>query len=358
MSIFFRYISREIVKSAAVVAVVVITVYLAVDFFGKIDNFMEADLPPAVALVFFGLKIPFIVVQMMPVAVLIAVLLVFGLMKKNNEIIVIKTSGLSVGSLLAPAAAVGAGASLLLFLVSEMVVPVTTGQANQIWLQKVRQKTSTLQKRSDIWLKDEQVILYIRHYDPAEQKVFGITVNYIGENFQIKRRIDARRGVYTNNTWILQDLMDSRFGKKGNLVRSDVKRRLTVDLSIMPEDLGRAVKSTKEMGFVELLHHIEELKSEGYSVATYRTDLHAKISFSVVCLLMSIFATGLALSGRSRGDITANIAYGIGTSFIYWIFYSFCLSLGYGGILPPLVAAWTANIVFLLAGGLMVIRAA
>ena len=41
------------------------------------------------------------------------------------------------------------------------------------------------------------------------------------------------------------------------------------------------------------------------------------------------------------------IALGIGTAFLYWIFYSFCLSLGYGEMLPPAIAAWTANLVFL-----------
>jgi len=49
-----------------------------------------------------------------------------------------------------------------------------------------------------------------------------------------------------------------------------------------------------------------------------------------------------------------SFAYGILTAFIYWSFYSFCLSLGYGNVLPPMLAAWIANLIFFCAAGLAV----
>ena len=49
--------------------------------------------------------------------------------------------------------------------------------------------------------------------------------------------------------------------------------------------------------------------------------------------------------------------YAIGLTFIYYVFMSLCLSLGYGGLLPPLVAAWMANITFLIVGLLVLLQA-
>jgi lipopolysaccharide export system permease protein len=347
MSILFRYISREILKQFAVIATVVVVVYIAIDFFEKIDEVLKSGLPFSEFVVFFLLKIPLVLVQITPLASLIATLVVFGLMKRNNEITALKSCGLGIGVLLKPAAITGAGFCLTLFLLSEFVVPATIGQANYIWLKKIRHKATATDKRDDIWLKDSRVIMHISHYTPEQKAVFGVTLNFFDENFRLTRRIDAAKGSYSGLQWVFVNAMDHHFDEKGDLQQSSVARRLKVDLDIVPEDLGRAAKSSEEMGFLELLRHIRKIAAEGYGTIPYRVDLHAKIAFPFVCLLMSLLGTGLGASGRSLGGFAATIAYGIGIAFAYWMVYGFSLSLGYGNILPPLVAAWSANIVFL-----------
>jgi lipopolysaccharide export system permease protein len=86
--------------------------------------------------------------------------------------------------------------------------------------------------------------------------------------------------------------------------------------------------------------------------------LIAKIAFPFVCVIMGMMGTGLPLS-RKRGDgLAGSVFYGIGLAFIYWTLYSFCLSLGYGKILPPLVAAWVTNVVFFFIGAFIFLKAA
>ena len=72
---------------------------------------------------------------------------------------------------------------------------------------------------------------------------------------------------------------------------------------------------------------------------------------------MCMIGTGLAARGTVKEGMPVVIAYGIGTAFIYWIFYSFCLSLGYGEMLPPAIAAWTANLAFFSFGALTLLNA-
>ena len=97
----------------------------------------------------------------------------------------------------------------------------------------------------------------------------------------------------------------------------------------------------------DLYHLIGRVAEEGYDTTVYRVSLHDKLAFPLVCLLMGLIGAGIGLSGRSRGGgMSASIAYGLGASFLYYIIYSFSLSLGHGGMLPPIVAAWTANVVF------------
>jgi lipopolysaccharide export system permease protein len=125
-------------------------------------------------------------------------------------------------------------------------------------------------------------------------------------------------------------------------------------LDLQPSDLQRVAIESEEMSFARLLKYIRKVESQGYDATTYRVDLYAKTAFPFICLILSLFGSGLALRGSTKDGMVISFAYGIVTAFIYWSFYSFCLSLGYGNILPPVIAAWIANLLFFCAAGLAI----
>jgi len=346
MPILFQYIAKQTIKVFSIVIIVVSVIYLSVDFFEKVDDFMEMHINVATMISYFCFKIPFIVVQIMPVAILIASLIVFGIMRKNNEVVAVKSSGIGTMTLMKPAAFCGICFCALLFLLSELIIPETMNRANFIWLQQVRNKTAAVKKQSDIWLKDNKTLLHIKHYNPGQQTAHDVTINYMNDNFMVIKRIDAQKCVYKDEKWHLKNIMVTRFDDNGSLLDSRFPKNIKITLDVRPEDLGMAAKSTDEMGIAELYRDIKNIEAQGYNTTLFRVNFQARLAFPFVCLLMSIIGAGVGVSGRARGGITANVAYGVGASFAYWILHSFCLSLGYGGMLPPLLAAWAANIVF------------
>jgi lipopolysaccharide export system permease protein len=111
------------------------------------------------------------------------------------------------------------------------------------------------------------------------------------------------------------------------------------------------------MNVLELWDYIDTIESEGYDATSYRVDLQAKIAFPFVCIILCILGLGIGVNKKLKDSLALVVALGIGVAFLYWTLYSFCLSLGYGGVLPPLVAAWTTNFVFLSAGVLNLLYA-
>ncbi len=111
------------------------------------------------------------------------------------------------------------------------------------------------------------------------------------------------------------------------------------------------------MGIVELYNYIHTIESEGYNAIPYRVDFQAKIAFPFVCVVMALAGLGIAVRAGLREGLPMSITFGIGTAFFYWIFFSLTMSLGYGGRLPPWLAAWCANLVFLCLGGLALMGA-
>ncbi|MBI9084061.1 MAG: LPS export ABC transporter permease LptG [Desulfobacterales bacterium] len=349
MRIINRYIAREVLKTFSLMLVMVVGIYLAVDFFEKIDDFMEAGLPISRAMAFFAYKVPFILAQIIPISALLAVLVVFGLMNRRNEIIALQSSGVSVYALLKPAMAVGLFCFVLMIAISEGVVPVVTERANQIWLGEVRNERVTVSKEKNIWIKGHRRITHINLFHPPSGTISGLTLSDFDGAFHLSRRIDARTCVFENGQWVLHDFMEQIRQPDGSY-RTTFHKQRPLAFSVRPEALTRVVKRSEEMGFRELLRYIRKVEDEGYAATSYRVDLWAKIAFPFICIILCLVGAGIAVKTTRHDGMPLSIAYGIGVAFLYWVFYSFCLSLGYGEILPPAVAALSPNLVFLCLG--------
>jgi len=357
MNIIVRFISREIIKYFSLVLVMVIGIYLAVDFLEKVDDFMEAGIGLSRMFTFFIHEIPFIISQIAPVALLLAVLIAFGLMNKNNEIIALKSSGISIYYLMRPVLIIGIIFSLGLCILSEFIVPVTRVTANRIWLQEVRKEAAIASREKNIWVKGNRSILHIKYYNPATGTINGISLNRFDEAFRLIMRLDARSGRFENGLWRLKDVIRQQFIKDARQPLVNLAEHLAVDLDIVPADLSRVAKKSDEMGFAELYRYIRKVEAEGYDAVKYRTDLHAKFAFPLVCVIMSLAGIGIAVRGTAKESLPISVAFGIGLAFLYWVFSSFCMSLGYGEMLPPWIAAWMANFLFFCFCGFLLLNA-
>ncbi len=356
MTVLSAYITRVFFKYFAIVLLLVSVIYLSIDFFGRIDKFIRVELTPLQVLLFFIFKIPMIISQITPVAVLLGVLIVFGLMSKNNEIIALKSSGISVYTLLKPIAVIGLVLSVMLFLFSEVIVPISTVKSNQIYENNKPNRRMMTSREKNIWIRGDQSITYIKYYDPGENMIYGISVIYLDRSFGLRKRINAEKGHYENNRWLLSDCMIQTFNpKKGtqDVVFSDLQ---PVELDLSPTDLVRVSRESEEMSFAALWNYIRHVQTQGYDATQYRVDLFAKTAFPFICLIMSLMGSGIALRGKTREGMAVSFAYSIFTAFIYWSLYSLSLSLGYGEMLPPILAAWMANLVFLCITGILVVR--
>ncbi|MDY6839133.1 MAG: LPS export ABC transporter permease LptG [Thermodesulfobacteriota bacterium] len=357
MTIIHRYLTRELLKYFSIVLASVVGIYLTVDFFGKIDDFLEAKLPLSLALQFFSLKVPLIVGQVIPVGVLLAVLIVFGLMAKSNEILALKSGGVSVRTLLKPVCAMGLIASVVLFFLSEVLVPVTTAKSNEIWRTEVKGESAVSSRKKDIWISGDHSIHHVAYFNFSDKTIFGVTSNYFDKDFRLVKRLDAQKGVYVEEGWRLFDVLEQSLLSGNGGYDVTCKDDTFVQLEFGPEDLRRVAKKPEEMSYGELSRYIGEVEGRGYDATNHKVDLNSKIAYPLVCLIMSILGGGLALWRERKEGFAGNIFYGIVMAFFYWTLHSFCLSLGYGEFLPPMVAAWIANGLFACFGMFLLFQA-
>ena len=347
MSIIYNYVNREIFKNFCVIVVVVISIYVAVDFFEKIDDFMEAGLPFSRVLSFFFYNIPFVVAQIVPVGLFLSILIVFCIMSKSNEIIALRSSGISIYYFLLPLLSIGVLFTILLFFLSEVVVPFTTSKANKIWLSEVRKERLYTTREKNVWIKGNRKITHIKYYDATNRSLHGISINYFDKDFNLIRRVDAKEALFEKEKWVLTNSMVQTLNIDTRSYKVTFNDKEVEPLDFSPEDMKRAMKKSVEMSFKELLSYIRKVEAEGYDATVYRVDLQAKIAFPFICIILCMLGIGISVRGKMSEGIPLVVAYGLGIVFFYWIFNSFCISLGYGEVLPAWVAVWVANFTFL-----------
>jgi lipopolysaccharide export LptBFGC system permease protein LptF len=100
----------------------------------------------------------------------------------------------------------------------------------------------------------------------------------------------------------------------------------------------------------QLRRHVNELSASGLNVAHLAVELQHKLAFPFVTLVMTLLAIPFGVSTGRRGALYA-VGLGIILALSYWIVTSLFVALGKSGLLAPMLAAWSPNIIVLGAAG-------
>lgn len=349
MRILALYLAREHIKMVTALTILFVGIFTLFDFIEKIDNFHEAGVDNATVASFFLLQVPELLTLMLPMAVLLGTVITLGLMVKRNEIVAIKASGVSLFRFTVPIILVGTACALIVAGLNETVLPQTKAQTNMIWDVMVEKRPGRLYHNQKFWYKGHSSIYHVGYYDNSTQSLTDVVYYRFDREFNLTMRIDARRARFLDGKWrFFSGLLQKRL-KDGSYTAQRFEER-RIDLPERPGDFTRLVKPSDEMNFAELKKYITKIEEEGYDSRRYRVDLHGKISFPFVCLIMALIGIPLALFKQKGDSMALSVILGVAGALLYWVSFSYVRSiLGYSGALPPLITAWMINALFALA---------
>ena len=355
MTILSRYVIQEFYKLFGFCEALFGFLFLTVDFLQKIDNFIEAKATKAAVLLYFLYKVPFIMVNMVPPAVLISVIIMFSSMKKKNELTALRTSGLSLFTLSKNLMLGSLFIVVGMFLVSETVVPYTSSKGNRIWNVDVqKQDPGLFYGKEEIWYRGDNAIYWIRQFNPKEKTMGNPSFYFFDGVFRVVKRIEGRKGIWEGNGWriehgILQELKEDG---QYSFTKFDA---YSLDIRETPETFMRGTRKPEEMSYWQLKAYAETVRQEGYSNAKYLVDMNIKLAFPFISLIL--LSIGIPLSVRvNKGGTPLTVSMGMAVCFLYVLILGLARSLGFAGILPPLFSAWLANLLFLFLGIYMMIH--
>ena len=356
MSILDRYLSEEFARNLLLIAACFISLFLIIDFFEKIRMFLSNRATFGQMASYFLFRIPMIVAQILPAAVLLSSLITCGNLSRHSEIAAMKANGISLYRISVPILIIAASVCLLVFLLSESVTPPANERAEHILRIDVQKRQSLGSfKQDQIWYRGEKGIYNFRLFDAQRNRLQGITIHYVDREMNLIMRLDAQWGEWQEDHWLFHNLLITRF-RTGEFPTLSIIGQQVVDLPEKPSDFKVVQKSADVMGYFELKRYIRKLQSEGYDATRYIVDLQGKIAFPLVSIILAVIGICFSLRSERSGGIAHGIGAGLVIGFSYWLVYAFGISLGRSGALPPLIAAWFGNILFGAASVWMLLR--
>lgn len=347
--LLYLYVSRQFVQYFLLSATAFVSIYLLVDFFEKIDRLLRAELSLAGWLSYFLFKLPLAFSQILPAAVLLAVILTFGLLSRRRETIAIKCAGLNIIQLLVPLVGLACLLALLLGALQLYLNPWLQRQLNLLWEIQVEKKPPReLVDLKAIWYKGDRTIFHIAEFQKSTRTMLEVRIYVFDRDFHLTQFIAARRARWTGDSWRLEEGMSHVFLDNGEVLSETFAAR-ELKLTERPEDFVTLERRPNEMTASDLSRYIQRLERDGYDSTPYRLELCNRYSLALTPLITILIGASLILR-RENSNIPLCLILGIALVFVYWLLHSLSNSLGALELLPVLAAAWAANLIFLLAG--------
>ena len=355
MRILDRYTLKPMLFIFTTTVLIFCLLYVLIDSASNLDEYIDQSVGLDVLVQYYINYLPVILSQTAPIACLIAVLFTFSALNGSNEIIVLRTSGLNFWQMTRMALCFALIVSAVIFYLNERYVPQAEAESRRIKNEHMKSEKKGKNKKKDV-IKNltfyglKSRLYFIDTFDPNTYEITGITIISYDENQNIKEKIMALQGVWTGIAWKFYQCHISTYGES---VNSSTKVKIypekLIDIKETPEDFLKQRLNVNAMNIRQLEEYIQRFANSGAkrAVNNLKVDLYQKVAFPFATTVIVLMGLPLAMiTGRRKAQTFSSLGIAVGIGFLFYVCNAVGLALGKGAVLPPLLSAMMAPIIF------------
>lgn len=336
-SIIHRYISKRFLSSLILVIAVVSAVIIVVDAleitrrsYGKATNVFYV-----VGMVI--LRTPMTLQEIMPFICIISGMLCYVKLSRNNELVVLRASGMSALQFMLPSVITAFTVGLLYIL---MLTPFTSQmfkKAEDMEDKLVRNKTTVASALSHgIWLKEYvdgigNIVIHAKNVKHDASELSNVKFLIFDDSFTFKKRIDAEYAKITSEGWILSNINASTIKNLHNKFDTMIFKT-----SINIERLQDSFAKPNNLSFWQLPTFIDNMKIAGFSAIRHSQYFISLIFFPFTLAAMTLISGCFALKISNRIQNNYELVVGIIVSFIVYFITQMINAMGLSSAIPIL----------------------
>jgi lipopolysaccharide export system permease protein len=356
MRILDRYILKSVLGLLITCLFTFLFLYVIIDIFSHLEDILKNQVGISLLLQYYFSYLPIIFVQVTPIACLLAILYTFGRLNRNNEIIAMRASGLSIFQISKTIIMLGIILAAVVFMVSDRFVPAALS-FNQKIQQQIEGGSTKAQDKEVInnlsmyGLKNR--LFFINRFSPTTNTMEGITILEQDEHQNLTQKIVANRGVYRDGLWRFYQTVSYGFDQNGQ-IRQEPQYMQEEIMAIpeTPHDFLSQRRRPEQMSIAQLQNYLWRLSKSGASgiIKNLKVDLYQRYTTPFTTIMIILLAIPFSLRMKKRASGLSSIGLSIMVGFLYYVLNAISIALGKAGILFPLLAASLSHLLALLFG--------
>lgn len=344
MSVLFRYLLQHYMSGMLKVTGLTVALVLLIDGIGNIRRFSyrETFNWPDVLLLVVN-RIPGFVALLLPPILLLVTLLVVTRLSRQNEITVMRASGISIPRILWPFLAGGLLVSGVQFFLENTVVPHTS----QV-VRNLKARLMTNPARGDnvgIWRREAGRIIHVQKSAQGGQLLLGVTIDRFAANGGLLERLKARSARFRDGAWRL--MTGTRFRFKPILTTHRFANRPWAT-KLQPDRFRRidAEEAPQSLSLQALTERAAALHQHGQENTRFQVFRHSRMASPATILAAVLLAFPFALRLPRQAGATRSLIAGLLIGFAMFVVRDLATALGLGNRLSPVMAAWMPVLFF------------
>ncbi|HJD10953.1 LptF/LptG family permease [Bacteroides gallinaceum] len=342
-----RYIIVKFLGTYFFAIALIISIAVVFDVNENIDRFINNKAPlKAIVFDYYLNFIPYYTNLFSPLFVFIAVIFFTSKLAENSEIIAMFSTGMSFKRLMVPYMISAAIISAVTFVLGTEVIP--TGSVTRLRFEELYKKKKSADYARNIQLEvDTGVVAYMERYENYNKTGYRFSLDKF-EDHKLVSHLTARRVTYDTasyHKWIIRDYMIREMrGMKEVITRGE---RLDSIIKMEPQDFLITRGQQETMTSPQLREYIRKQKQRGFAnIKEFEVEYHRRIAMSFAAFILT--AIGLSLSSRKvKGGMGLHLGIGLALSFSYILFQTISATFAINGNMPPAIAVWIPNILYL-----------
>lgn len=355
MRILDRYILKSVVSVFFACILVFLFLYIIIDVFANLEEILKQQVNLSLLRDYYLSFLPLIFVQVAPIACLLATLFTFSKFNRNNEIIAMRASGLSIFQIAKTVIIFGLLVSIFIFWINDKFVPLASSLNQKIKTQmESNAKKSPAKEQKAIYgftmYGAKNRLFYVNRFWPATNTMEGITILEHNEQQNITRKIVAKKGIYRDGSWVFYQAITYNFDTNGQI--KGEPQYFDEEIMPIPESPQEFLKQRQRPDFMtiaQLDNYIWKLSTSGAitAIRNLKVDLYQKFTFPFTSLIIIFIGVPFSLMIKKRASGLSSLGVSITVGFAYYVLNAVSIALGKAGILAPLLAASLSHILML-----------
>jgi len=329
------------------------------NFFELLGDIVRNKISLAKVFTYLFFLTPKLIYQTLPISVLVAVLVTFGVMTKHNEVTAFKACGISLHRLAIPILLISSLLSGGLFAFDHYYVPDANRRQDNLRNEIKGRAVQTYLSPERKWIFGKGPrIYYYKYFDQADEVMGGVIVYELNPTtFQLVKQISAERAYWQPSlkTWVFENGWQREFHGNQSIPLTPFQVATFSELNEPPSYFLKEVKQDSQMNFEELDAYIRDLRQSGFNTVRLQVQFYRKFSVPLFALIMAMISIPFGFLVGNRGAM-AGIGVSIGIAVTYWGVGLLFEKIGDVNQLPPVVAAWAPDALFSLTGLYLLLR--